>query len=485
MASIRQRGKNSWQITVSNGYDSNGTKLTEQTTVKRPEGFTDKKWQAELEKLALEFETSVQRGTYFAPSHYSVSDFIIKWLDERKSGFENKTLYRYESMLNGRITTVLGHLKLEQIKPLHLLDFYRNLQEVGIREDTKYVASNTFKDLLEENKIALPELATAADISEKTIQGILAGKPTTTAQYIVNALNSKYKLKVKLNKLFTPASELKPLSNKTIQHYHRVLSVMFNDAVRWGMMKENPCLKVQPPKVTRKEMSCLDEEGLSRLIECLELENIRHQAIIGLALMTGCRRGELIGLQWEHIDLENGVINVKQAVSYTPAAGIQIKQPKTSSSIRKVSIPDSTVQLLKQYRKWWLEEKMKVGDQWQKKENELQGDAWKDPEWLFSTWNGYIMHPDTVTSTFKEFIKKHNLPDIRLHDMRHTAATMLINAGLNVRAVASRLGHANPNVTLTVYSHALKSADRQAADIMENLIAKKDTVTDTKKLNLV
>lgn len=481
MASVEQRSINSWRINVSNGYDSKGKKLIKHKTVKRPEGMTDKKWQAELEKLAVEFETSIQQGTYFAPTHYTLSDFITKWLDGRGKDFESKTLYRYESILKGRVNTALGHLKLDKIKPLHLLDFYRNLQEVGIREDMKYIARPNFNELLTSHNISINELAISANINVRTLKGIITGKSTTVAKNIVNALNTKYGLTMKFDKVFTPASTPKPLSNKTIQHYHRVLSVMFNDAVRWGMIKENPCLRVQPPKVTQKEMSCLDEKELARLIDCLGEESIRVQTMIGLSLMTGCRRGELCGLQWEHIDIENGVISIKQAVAYTPITGIQIKQPKTKSSIRNISIPSSTVQLLKQYRKWWLEQKLSLGDLWQKEYREAQGDSWKDSEWLFTTWDGYLIHPDTVTDTFSKFIKKHDLPKIRLHDLRHTSATMLINAGVNVRAVASRLGHANPNVTLSVYSHALKSADRQAADIMENIVTNTSNDSDTKK----
>jgi integrase len=94
------------------------------------------------------------------------------------------------------------------------------------------------------------------------------------------------------------------------------------------------------------------------------------------------------------------------------------------------------------------------------------------------------MHPDTVTDIFKKFIKRHNLLDIRLHDLRHTSCTMLINAGLNVRAIASRMGHANANVTLTVYSHALKSADREAANILENLTARKNENPSQKQENI-
>src|SRR5690606_14015698 len=316
------------------------------------------------------------------------------------------------------ISKALGHLKLEQIKPLHLLEFYRNLQEIGIREDTAYMATPELKELINSQRIDIKKLAEDADITERTMKGILSGHSTTNAHSIVNALNRSPNLKVKFDKLFIPTSELKPLSNKTIQHYHRLLSVMFNDAVRWGMMRENPCLKVRPPKVIRKEMSCLDEEGISKLLECLESEDIRTQTIITLALMTGCRRSEICGLQWQHIDLEKGVINIKQAAIYTPETGIQIKQPKTASSVRSISIPGSTIQLLKQYRKWWLEQKIKCGDLWQKEEKDRQGEDWKDPEWAFATWNGYIIHPDTINDVFKKFLRRHQLPDIRLHDLR-------------------------------------------------------------------
>lgn len=400
MASIRKRGKNSYQITVSCGYDINGKKLIETKTIRRPPGITDKQWEKELQKIALEFEMQVEKGEYYEPSKITVADFIDKWLEEHGKNLEIKTLYRYQGMLNGRIKEALGHLKLDQVKPLHLLDFYNNLQEDGIREDGKKGG----------------------------------------------------------------------LSNKTIQHYHRLLSVMFNDAVRWGMMKENPCSRVSPPKVERKEMHYLDEEGISKLMQCLKKENIKYQTIIELFLVTGCRRGEIAALQWENVDLDKGIIYIKQAAVYTPSAGIVVKPPKTPSSIRKIKLPVTTIELLKNYRKYWLSEKIKVGDLWQKDEKEKQSDAWKDPEWVFATWDGYIMHPDSFTDIFKKFIRKHNLPDIRLHDLRHTAATLLINAGLNVRAVAQRLGHANANVTLGIYTHALQSADETAANVIEEYI---------------
>jgi integrase len=410
MACIRQRGKNSWQIIVSCGYDATGKKLSETKTVKKPSGMTDRQWEKELQKIALEFEIQIEKGEYYEPSKITITEFIDKWLEQHGKNLEIKTLYRYQSLLNGRVKTALGHLKLDQIKPLHLLDFYRNLQESGIREDGKKGG----------------------------------------------------------------------LSNKTIQHYHRVLSVMFENAVKWGMMKENPCTKVSPPKVERKEMLCLDEEGIGKLMSCLEKENIKYQAIIELFLVTGCRRGEIAALQWNNIDLDKGIIHIKQAAVYTPSTGIVVKQPKTLSSIRKIKLPTSTVELLRDYRKYWLTEKIKVGDLWQKEEKEKLGANWQDPEWVFATWNGYIMHPDSFTDIFKKFIHKYSLPDIRLHDLRHTSATLLINAGLNVRAVAQRLGHANANVTLAIYTHALQSVDEAAANVMESYVKEQKSIQSNK-----
>jgi integrase len=458
-----------WRLVVCSGY-SKGKKIRQKKTV-HVEGRTfDSRKKAAERELSL-FLSEVDHGNYLAPSRMTVSDFIDKWLSEHGANLENKTYYRYEGMLKGRITAAFGHLKLEQVKPLHLLDFYKNLQEPGIREDTLYKATPDFIEYIKTLKNTPAEIASICRVNCRTLTSILSGKPTNSAHRICTSL------KLNFNKMFTPASELKPLSNKTIIHHHRLLSVMFADAVRWGLMKENPCTKVQPPRPEYKEMKCLDEEGVSRLLECLQEEPIKTQAMIITALVTGCRRGEVAALQWSAIDLNNKTINVKQAAAYTPVKGIIIKIPKTPSSIRKIAIPDSAVVILKQYRKWQMSQKLKVGDQWLKaarEEYEKAGEEFTDPAWVFTTWDGYNIHPDTLTDTFKKFLARHGLPKVRLHDIRHTACTMLLHAGLNVRAVAARMGHANPNVTLAVYAHALRSADQQAADLMESVIKGND-----------
>lgn len=131
-------------------------------TIRRPEGLTEKAWQKELDRQAAEFESSVLKGTYFKPADYKLSEFVEKWLSEHGKNLESKTLFRYEGMLNGSVNAAIGHLKLDQIKPMHLLDFNNNLQEAGIREDTCFTALSTFEELLKEKHISISDLAKVA-----------------------------------------------------------------------------------------------------------------------------------------------------------------------------------------------------------------------------------------------------------------------------------------------------------------------------------
>lgn len=133
-----------WRLIVSQGYDKDGKKLRESKTV-HVEGRTLESRKKAAEKQLALFLAEVETGSYLAPSRMTIDEFIEKWLSEHGKNLENKTNFRYESMLKGRISKALGHLKLEQIKPLHLIDFYNNLHEIGVREDTLYKATPAFK----------------------------------------------------------------------------------------------------------------------------------------------------------------------------------------------------------------------------------------------------------------------------------------------------------------------------------------------------
>lgn len=172
------------------------------------------------------------------------------------------------------------------------------------------------------------------------------------------------------------------------------------------------------------------------------------------------RLGELAGLKWKNINFEESTIEIKQTNQYLPGAGTITKEPKTESSKRMVSVPEAAMRILKIHKTEETEKRLKCGD------------LWKDTGYVFTQWNGLPMHPGTPSKWFSKFLKRHGLKKITFHQLRHTSATMLIHSGLNIRALSARLGHSNTSTTLNIYSHALRSADKVAADKIEEIMFK-------------
>lgn len=250
------------------------------------------------------------------------------------------------------------------------------------------------------------------------------------------------------------------LSESTILYFHRVLSSIFETAVQWEMIKTNPVKRIKAPKAQRSKVKAYGVEETTALLEALTGEPLKWQAIVHLAVATGLRRGELLGLEWADVDFEKMTLDVNKASRALTGLGTFTVDPKTEGSKRLIAIPLETGQVLKDYRTEWIKQRMQVGD------------LWEGSERLWVTWNGKPMHPNSVTGWFSKFIKRHNLPHITFHGLRHTSATLLISKGLDVRSVSNRLGHSRTSTTLDIYTHALQTADKHAADIMEQLLTK-------------
>ncbi|MBC7342773.1 MAG: site-specific integrase [Clostridia bacterium] len=378
--SLEKRGKDSWRLIVSCGMGPDGKQVKKTKTVKAAS-------RREAEKLLAEFVTEVQKGLYVAPSKLTFKDFAERWVrDYGEVNLAPKTLHRYKQIL-ARAVEAMGHLKMEKIKPLHLVEFYKNLQEDGVREDGKTGA----------------------------------------------------------------------LSEATILYHHRVLNKLFNDAVGWEIIPSNPASKVKPPKAKKKQAACYDEKQTAALLTALDSEPLQYKTIVILALATGLRRGELMGLEWQDVDFENGTIEVRQASQYVPGIGTFTKEPKNETSKRVIAVPRSVMALLKQYKAQQTEERLKVGDLWQGSNR------------LFTTWDGKPMFPDTISKWFPQFLRRHNLPHITFHGLRHTSATLLIAEGVNLKNVSRRLGHSSISTTGDIYAHALRSADQEAAAKLDKL----------------
>nr|WP_150959611.1 site-specific integrase [Aneurinibacillus sp. XH2] len=256
------------------------------------------------------------------------------------------------------------------------------------------------------------------------------------------------------------------LSDNSRVKYYRVLKSIFYWAKEWKVIKENPMDGVPKPKETDYDADVYNEEEVAQLFEALQIEKPMFRVLILLAVTAGLRRGELLGLEWKHINLDTGIIDVRQSIPMYKDQQPVIKEPKTKNSIRKVSIPAFVVAELDKYYLQARKDRLQVGDKWQ------GGDHF----FLFANKYGLPYYPKTLSDMWRDFIKKNpGIKYIRFHDLRHTSATLLINKGVHAKTISSRLGHSNIKTTMNIYGHAMQSADRAAADAFNALFeTKKD-----------
>lgn len=251
------------------------------------------------------------------------------------------------------------------------------------------------------------------------------------------------------------------LSAKTVLEHHRLISTVLEQAVKEGLVPFNVATRADPPKVKRKEVTYFQSEEVTAIASALETEPIKWRTLVHMYLITGARRGEILGLKWDKVDFKGNRIYICNNIMYLPDRGIYEETPKTESSIRYVSLPSETMQLLKQYRRWQIEEILKLGEYYERN------------NYVFSQDNGKPMHPDSVTTWLNRFSKRHNLPHINPHAFRHTMASMLFYNGVDCVSISKRLGHAQVSTTANIYAHQMEEADQKNADILSEIFLKR------------
>lgn len=455
MATIEKNGK-SYRITVSAGCDLAGKQIRHRKTWRPPEGMTNRQIEKELKRQVVLFEEFVKSGRY-VDSSITFAQFSQKWLDEYATEHLRPTTLRHYIDCLTRINAAMGHLRLDRIQPQHLLKFYKNLNEKGIRGDTKYHSIVDLRAELKKRNITQTKFTELAGVSIGTVKAAVHGKniAASSAQAISKALNAP------IQKLFEPDQADRTLASSTVQYYHRVISSILSTAVQWQLLLLNPCERVKPPKLERTEAKYLDDEQATELLEALEAEPPLFRTLYSLVIYTGMRRGEACGLCWQDIDLDNGIIDINKSALYTPEKGVFDDDTKNVTSRRVIKIPTPAVDLLREYRAYQATEKFKLGDKW------------KGGDKVFTTAEGVPIHPDTATGHFSKFIKKTDLPYVTLHSLRHTNATLMIANGTDIKTVSKRLGHANVSTTGNIYTHAIKTADELAAERLTDLFNSK------------
>lgn len=252
----------------------------------------------------------------------------------------------------------------------------------------------------------------------------------------------------------------KPLSRKTVVHHLNFISDIFAYAVKMNMLSDNPCRNVTVPKGETKEKNIYTVEELAQIFELLDNENVptKYRVFIKLAVYSGFRRGELLGLEWKDINWENNLISVRRTSNYTVEQGTYTDTTKTKKSKRTLHFPDHVMDMLREFK----EE--------QDKEREMLCNKWKDTDRLFTQWDGSPMGNCTPYSWFMKFCKRNNIRFCDLHSLRHLHASLLINAGVDVATVSADLGHSTPTTTLGKYTHEFQEAQARTSNIIENAL---------------
>lgn len=247
-------------------------------------------------------------------------------------------------------------------------------------------------------------------------------------------------------------------SARTALHCHRVLREGLQHAVKWGLLARNAADAAEAPRPARYEVMYIGPEEVRRLLSVADATP--YGALVQLALTTGLRQGELLGLSWENVDLDAGTLCVRQTCQWLPRQGFIFRQPKTHRSTRPVALPPSAVETLRRHRMKQLEERLAAGPAYQY--NDL----------VFANPVGAPIHPSNLRRAWLQIVGTAGLRGLRFHDLRHTHASLLLQQGVHPKVVSERLGHSAIGITLDIYSHVAPGLQAEAASRFDELLAK-------------
>ena len=445
-----------YRITVYAGFDTQGKRIRHRTNYKPTPGMTPRQIEKAAQKAAMDFERSIEQG-FALDNRQTFAEYATYVLDlKQRTGTKARTLDRYQDMMV-RINQAIGHIKLADLRPQHLNSFYKNLAEPGIRMGGGSAkAKIDMVAWLKKNKISRGKLAEKAGISAATVGVAVKGESIKIekAQAIAQAMEKK------VDDVFKVEKNMEPLADKTILEHHRLISTILAQAEKEMLVPYNAASKATPPRTTKKDPNYFQPETVAAILEALESEPLKWRLITHLLIVTGCRRGEIMGLKWEKVDFDNSRVKIDRALVSSKSKGV-IEESTKTSDIRHLHLPKETMDLLRQHKREQLRLQL------------ANGDRWLHTGYVFTQDNGDHMNPDSITGWLKDFSSRHSLPHINPHAFRHTVASVLLANGTDIVTVSKQLGHASITTTESFYSHIIEENKAKAADCIANVLIRK------------
>lgn len=249
------------------------------------------------------------------------------------------------------------------------------------------------------------------------------------------------------------------LNPTTVSHHHTCLHRALKMALKWGLISRNPADAVTPPRPQRSEIHTMNEDDITRFLEATKATP--HYVLFYVALFSGMRRSELLALRWCDVDLLLCQAHITRSLHHLRTGEIVIKAPKSAKGRRMVFLSPSTALLLQEHRNK------------QEAQRAMLGIPLKDYDLVFSDLKGKPLLPDTISHVWIKLVKRTGLEGIRLHDARHTHASLLLKQGVHPKIVQERLGHATISTTLDLYSHVAPGLQEAAAAGFDKMVLPK------------
>lgn len=459
MANIRRiEGKTgtSYKITVTRGRDSSGKQMRHYTTWTPPQGMSEKRAEREAQKVAVQFENQIEQG-FQLDNRQTFEEYAQYVIDlKERGGAKHNTIRFYRDILR-RVAPAIGSMKLTEIRPQHLNKLYKALQSPEERlEGVKAVSKADFPEHLKTSGMSRDALSKAAKVSHTTVTLACRGETISgeKAAAIAAALGEEVK------SLFTLTQSRKPLSNKTVLEHHRFIHTVLGQAEKEMLVPYNAAAKATPPAASRKAPEYFQPEQIAAILDALEDEPEKWCIFTHLLIVTGCRRGEIAGLKWSKVDLDQGRLEISANLCYSKERGVYETTTKTGN-VRFVNVPAETVALLRKYRASQAALQLANGDRWQ------------DTGYLFTQDDGRPINPTSVTAWLNKFSRRRGLPHIHPHSFRHSVASILISAGTDIVTVSKQLGHAQVSTTGDIYAHVIEEAKAQATECIADIMLRR------------